>query len=1057
MYREEIKSGGSGGQIRRTLLMAFIVLSIIVAPSAAQEYLQYQEFIIPGPEDLIFETFHYLINNRTMSVDINSVISVTVDADQTVIHYDHWENGYGGSDESFTLNKGETHVFQSRVRARPRDPSDILYDGGDRIYVLGGSAFVSRTNWPQYPGPLLAMAFQVYPTQALENSFIVPVGDALGQSDDDLPFADFKAVAYLIQSIEDNNTITIEDELGNAVWQGDIDKGQCVTDNIIYNIQAGYHIYGDEAFQVHILTGDNELEIGYEVNGVAGIPMNYWGEDYLIPLTSFDKSSDKNNNRTDLYLFNPNDYAITVQFEDSTTGSFDIDPQQLVSYRNKTGHYLPRSAGAALHASDTFWGFGYASTGFDQYDWAFELVGDSLLANSYVVGWAPGDHNKSNNYSSVFVSTYESDVTVYVDYEQDDVVDHQFVISFPDVVRVNDPNDYDMTGARIWSEEILACVYGEIAGESTPESEPSIDSGYSIIFATDEWADQILELVKTTENDTVALTRSNQFVVSQKSFDQVVTQIVIADSLPAGWEYDTGSASIYLQSTGATTAQEPVITGTIGDGFCLEWTIADDMGVYDSLAVVYNATPQQPQCIGENENHVQVNCVIGGDDMIDNAFTTVQVVQGAEIHGRSWFDADYDGLQDSGETGLETRVVLYDQGGDAVDSVDTDSDGLYSLTNINPGTYQLRFRAVDTYYYTRMDQGMDDTIDSDADRNTGLTSLFTLFADQVVEYMDCGYTDHLEADLQITKTPSTTSAYLNNTFTYTLTVHNHGPDEAINIMVDDSLSPMLSYEHGTTEPDAVMDNHLIWNISNLLMGDHVQIEYHVRVDDVGEIDTESCVSSTRFDPVPQNNCESAVVNTYYPIELSSFVAEYVEQSVELKWISQSETDNLGYYIYRSEDQSGRYERINDEMILGAGNSQEKHEYLYRDKTVKAGMTYYYKLADIDYQGVLTYHDPISVNIPLPAEYVLEPNYPNPFNPETRLTIRVPEEGEARLEIYNMRGNKVRTLLQDRIPAGNHVMTWNGCDDGGTQMPSGIYFAVFRMNGFVQEQKMTLLK
>lgn len=1048
------------GNVEKWLQLLFViclVLTLSVSSLSAQEYLQYQEFIIPGPEELIYDSFRYLINNRTMSSDIISVISVTVDADQTVIHYDHWENGYGGTDESLTLNKGETHVFQSTVRVNPRDPSNVLYDGGDRIYVLGGSAFVSRTNWPLYPGPLLAMAFQVYPTQALESSFVAPVGDDLGQSDDDLPFADFKAVVYLIQSIEDGNNLTIEDDLGAVVWQGVLNKGECITDPIIYNIQSGYHIYGDEDFQVHILTGDNELEIGYEVNGVAGIPMNYWGTDYLIPLTSFQKSSNKNNNRTDLYLFNPNDYSITVQFEDSTTGNFDVDPMELVSYRLETGHYLPHSTGAGLHASDTFWGFGYACTGFDQYDWAFELVGDSLLSESYVVGWAPGDHNKQHNYSAVFVSTYESDVTVYVDYEQDDVVDDQFVISFPDVVRITDPNDYDMTGARIWAEEIISCVYGAIAGESTPESEPSIDSGYSIIYAADNWADQIMELIKSSNNDTVALHRSNGFSVSLKSYDQAISEIVISDSLPAGWEYIAGSASIFQQSTGLNTAQEPVITGNISDGFCLEWTVGNDMTVYDSLALVFEATPQENQSLGENQNQVRVSCMINGDEMIDNAFVTVHVVQGGLINGRTWHDIDYDGIQDSGEPGLETRVVLYNQLGEAIDSVDSGSDGLYSITNVTGGTYQLLFRPVSAFYYTKMDQGMDDDIDSDAQRDSGLTLPFTLFSDQTLEHMDCGYTDHLEADLQVIKDASTSSAFLHSYFTYTLTIHNHGPDDAINMTVDDSLSPLLSYDSGTMVPDQMVNNHLLWTIGNLPFGDHVQIEYQVRVEDIGEIDTRACVSSDRLDPVLQNNCESCLVNTYYPIELSSFVAEYLGHAVELKWISQSETENMGYFIYRSEELNGQYEQINKEMIPGAGNSQDKNEYIYRDETIKAGKTYYYKLADVDYEGIVTFHKPISMEVPLPAEYILEPNYPNPFNPETKLTLQVPQEGHARLEIYNMRGNKIRTLLQERIAAGTRVVTWNGCDESGTPMPSGIYFAIFKIHGFVQEQKMTLLK
>ena len=71
---------------------------------------------------------------------------------------------------------------------------------------------------------------------------------------------------------------------------------------------------------------------------------------------------------------------------------------------------------------------------------------------------------------------------------------------------------------------------------------------------------------------------------------------------------------------------------------------------------------------------------------------------------------------------------------------------------------------------------------------------------------------------------------------------------------------------------------------------------------------------------------------------------------------------------------------------------------------------------------------------LPAEYALGQNYPNPFNATTTLAFALEKEGMTTLEIYNMLGQKIRTLMQKKLPAGRHTMQLDAFD-----LPSGIYF------------------
>ena len=72
--------------------------------------------------------------------------------------------------------------------------------------------------------------------------------------------------------------------------------------------------------------------------------------------------------------------------------------------------------------------------------------------------------------------------------------------------------------------------------------------------------------------------------------------------------------------------------------------------------------------------------------------------------------------------------------------------------------------------------------------------------------------------------------------------------------------------------------------------------------------------------------------------------------VKLKWATQSEENNFGFNIFRSDEKDGKYEIVNEKPIMGAGNSSTKNTYIFYDKTVRVGGEYYYYLVDIDLKG-----------------------------------------------------------------------------------------------------------
>ena len=85
------------------------------------------------------------------------------------------------------------------------------------------------------------------------------------------------------------------------------------------------------------------------------------------------------------------------------------------------------------------------------------------------------------------------------------------------------------------------------------------------------------------------------------------------------------------------------------------------------------------------------------------------------------------------------------------------------------------------------------------------------------------------------------------------------------------------------------------------------------------------------------------------------------------------------------------------------------------------------------------------------------NYPNPFNPETKIVFNLPEEGNVKLEIYNIKGQKVKTLLDCYMSPGRSEMIWNGKDDNGKRVSSGVYFYQLVTDKKTITQKMILIK
>ncbi len=100
---------------------------------------------------------------------------------------------------------------------------------------------------------------------------------------------------------------------------------------------------------------------------------------------------------------------------------------------------------------------------------------------------------------------------------------------------------------------------------------------------------------------------------------------------------------------------------------------------------------------------------------------------------------------------------------------------------------------------------------------------------------------------------------------------------------------------------------------------------------------------------------------------------------------------------------------------------------------------------------------VKENAAVPSEFRLQQNYPNPFNPTTEISYELPQAGFVQLSIFNLLGQKISTLVNERQTAGSYHVNWNGLDEQGKQVPTGLYIYRLKSDNRVQVKKMVLTR
>ena len=194
------------------------------------------------------------------------------------------------------------------------------------------------------------------------------------------------------------------------------------------------------------------------------------------------------------------------------------------------------------------------------------------------------------------------------------------------------------------------------------------------------------------------------------------------------------------------------------------------------------------------------------------------------------------------------------------------------------------------------------------------------------------------------------------------------------------------------------------------------------------------------------------IATVVPVEFTSFAANVNNGNVVLNWSTATETNNSGFSVERSNDQSS-WTTLG--FVNGFGTTTEPQNYSYTDNTVSSG-TYYYRLKQVDLSGQFEYSSVVSIEL-IPTAFALEQNYPNPFNPTTTIEFALPVQSQVTIRLYNTLGQEVAQLLNSNFEAGTHQYNLNA-----SNLSSGAYFYTIEANGvdgnnFVATKKLMLMK
>ena len=203
-----------------------------------------------------------------------------------------------------------------------------------------------------------------------------------------------------------------------------------------------------------------------------------------------------------------------------------------------------------------------------------------------------------------------------------------------------------------------------------------------------------------------------------------------------------------------------------------------------------------------------------------------------------------------------------------------------------------------------------------------------------------------------------------------------------------------------------------------------------------------------------------------PVELSAYNVELVAGNIiRVNWVSQSETNLIGYRILRNTTEKLE-SAATISKVIAAVNSSQPMFYCYDDKELNVSGTYYYWLESLELDGSNEYFGPLKITVQLsdwgsapqiPTRNGISKLFPNPFYADLHIAYELAEKSELQISIYNQRGQLVRELISGTKEAGSYSLQWDGRCNAGRECPSGTYLIMMKHRGGSSITKAMLLK
>lgn len=285
-------------------------------------------------------------------------------------------------------------------------------------------------------------------------------------------------------------------------------------------------------------------------------------------------------------------------------------------------------------------------------------------------------------------------------------------------------------------------------------------------------------------------------------------------------------------------------------------------------------------------------------------------------------------------------------------------------------------------------------------------------------------------------TPSRHIYYSNDQGGNWVDISGNLPDVPVHSLVIDNNDPQLLYIGTETGIYQSTNRGATWASANTGMPLYVPVDELVR-----QTGTNKLFAFTHGRGV-------FVTSAPLPVELASFTNSISGKTVLLKWDTKTELNFSKFEIERAQNK-GSFVKIAE--ISASGNSSSPKDYSYNDKNLSSG-SFHYRLKMIDLDGHFKYSGIINADISVPDAYSLEQNYPNPFNPSTKIEVSIPMDGNIKLNIYNVKGELVKTIFEGYKTSGYYTFNINAAE-----LSSGVYLYRLDAGSFSSTKKMVILK